>query len=105
MLAKPIWGLPARRRALDYCASEMRRTESPPSSHGGVRDDLRATRLPVCSGPNAQAAGPLQGPDSSHLGKKHGIRPVGFWTMLVRESGNELTHMLPWGSMADRETR
>ena len=37
--------------------------------------------------------------------ERHGIRPVGFWTTLVGESSNELTYMLPWESLADRETR
>ncbi len=37
--------------------------------------------------------------------KKHGIRPVGFWTTLVGKSSNELTYMLAWESLADRETR
>ncbi len=35
----------------------------------------------------------------------HGIRPIGFWTTLVGESSNELTYILPWESLADRETR
>jgi hypothetical protein len=35
----------------------------------------------------------------------HGIRPIGFWTTLVGESNNELTYILPWQSLADRETR
>jgi hypothetical protein len=37
--------------------------------------------------------------------EKHGIRPIGFWTTLVGESSNELTYILPWESLADRETR
>jgi NIPSNAP len=37
--------------------------------------------------------------------EKHGIRPIGFWTMLVGESSNELTYILQWESMADRETK
>ena len=37
--------------------------------------------------------------------EKHGIRPVGFWTTLVGESSNELTYILAWESLADRETR
>ena len=37
--------------------------------------------------------------------KKHGIRPIGFWTTLVGESSNELTYILPWELLADRETR
>jgi len=36
----------------------------------------------------------------------HGIRPVGFWTTTIGESGDyELTYMLSWASLADRETR
>jgi NIPSNAP len=37
--------------------------------------------------------------------EKRGIRPIGFWTTLVGQSSNELTYMLPWESLADRETR
>jgi len=37
--------------------------------------------------------------------EKHGIRPIGFWTTLVGESNNDLTYILPWESLADRETR
>ena len=34
-----------------------------------------------------------------------GIRPIGFWTTLVGKSSNELTYILPWESLADRETK
>ena len=37
--------------------------------------------------------------------EKHGIRPVGFWTTLVGESSNELTYILAWESLADREKK
>jgi hypothetical protein len=37
--------------------------------------------------------------------EKHGIRPIGFWTTLVGNSSNELTYILPWESLADRETK
>jgi hypothetical protein len=37
--------------------------------------------------------------------ESHSIRPIGFWTTLVGESSNELTYILPWESLADRETR
>jgi hypothetical protein len=36
---------------------------------------------------------------------RHGIRPVGFWTTLLGESGNELTYILAWESLADRERK
>lgn len=37
--------------------------------------------------------------------EKHGIRPVGFWTTLIGSSSEELTYMLQWESLADRETK
>jgi hypothetical protein len=35
----------------------------------------------------------------------HGIRALGFWTTLIGESNNELTYILPWESLADREAK
>lgn len=37
--------------------------------------------------------------------EKHGIRQAGFWTTVVGESANDLTYMLAWESMAERETK
>jgi hypothetical protein len=37
--------------------------------------------------------------------QRHGIHPIGFWTTLVGESSNDLTYILQWESLADRETR
>jgi hypothetical protein len=37
--------------------------------------------------------------------EKHGIRQAGFWTTLIGESNQQLTYMLAWDSMADREKR
>jgi hypothetical protein len=34
-----------------------------------------------------------------------GIRQVGFWTTLVGESNAELTYMLAWESLAEREKK
>jgi NIPSNAP len=39
------------------------------------------------------------------LWERHSIRPIGFWMTLVGESSNELSYILPWESLADRETR
>ncbi len=39
------------------------------------------------------------------LWDKHGIRQVGFWTTLIGESNMDLTYMLQWESLADREKR
>ena len=37
------------------------------------------------------------------LWKRHGIRQAGFWTTLIGESNQELTYMLAWDSLAERE--
>ena len=37
--------------------------------------------------------------------EKHGIRQVGFWTTLIGSSNQELTYMLAWESLAERETK
>ncbi len=37
--------------------------------------------------------------------EKHGIRQAGFWTTLIGESNQQLTYMLAWDSLADREKR
>ena len=35
--------------------------------------------------------------------ERHGIRPVGFWTVLVGSSNQDLYYMLEWKDMAERE--
>jgi hypothetical protein len=37
------------------------------------------------------------------LWEKHGIRPVGFWTTTVGESNQDLTYLLEWKDLAERE--
>src|SRR3978361_832715 len=39
------------------------------------------------------------------LWEKHGIRQAGFFTTLIGESNQELTYMLAWESLADREKK
>ena len=39
------------------------------------------------------------------LWEKHGIRQAGFFTTLVGESHQELTYLLAWESLADREKK
>jgi hypothetical protein len=39
------------------------------------------------------------------LWDKHGIRQAGFFTTVVGESSNDLTYMLQWESLAERETK
>lgn len=43
--------------------------------------------------------------DTLRLWDKHGINQAGFWTTAIGESNNDLTYMIRWDSMADRETR
>src|SRR5262245_17492842 len=37
--------------------------------------------------------------------EKHGIRQAGFWTTLIGESNQQLTYLVAWDSMAEREKR
>lgn len=37
--------------------------------------------------------------------ERHGIRQAGFWTTLVGESASDLTYMLVWGSLAERDAK
>ncbi|MEK9921712.1 MAG: NIPSNAP family protein [Alphaproteobacteria bacterium] len=37
--------------------------------------------------------------------ERHGIRPAGFWTVLVGESNQDLYYMLAWESLAEREQK
>ena len=39
------------------------------------------------------------------LWEKHAIRPVGFFTTLIGESNQELTYLLAWDSLAEREKK
>jgi hypothetical protein len=37
------------------------------------------------------------------LWEQHGIRQAGFFTTVIGESNQDLTYILKWGSMAERE--
>ena len=37
--------------------------------------------------------------------QKHGIRQAGFWTTMIGESNQELTYLLAWESLAERERK
>jgi len=39
------------------------------------------------------------------LWEKHGIQQAGFWTTLIGDSNQELTYLLAWESLADREKK
>ena len=39
------------------------------------------------------------------LWKTHGIRQVGFWTVVIGDGNNDLYYLLAWDSLADREKR
>jgi hypothetical protein len=43
--------------------------------------------------------------DTLQLWERHGIQQAGFWTTAIGESNNDLTYMIRWDSMADREAR
>ena len=37
--------------------------------------------------------------------ERHGIRQAGFWTTVIGESNQDLTYMLAWESLAEREAK
>src|ERR1700734_4513863 len=37
--------------------------------------------------------------------EKHGIRQAGFWTTVIGESNLDLTYLLAWESLAEREKK
>jgi len=39
------------------------------------------------------------------LWDKHGIKQVGFWTVAIGESNQDLIYMLEWESLADRDNK
>ena len=39
------------------------------------------------------------------LWEKHAIRQAGFWTTLVGESNQDLTYMLKWETLAERDAK
>jgi hypothetical protein len=43
--------------------------------------------------------------DTLRIWEKHGIHEAGFWTTLVGKSNQDITYMLAWDSLADRQKR
>ena len=41
--------------------------------------------------------------DTLRIWEKHGIRQAGFWTTLGGGSNNDLTYLVAWESLAERE--
>lgn len=39
------------------------------------------------------------------LWKKHGIRQVGFWQVLIGDGSHDIHYLLEWESLAEREQR
>ena len=39
------------------------------------------------------------------LFEKHGIRQLGFWTVAIGESNQDLVYILQWDSLAERDKR
>ena len=43
--------------------------------------------------------------DTLRLFEKHGIKQLGFWTVAIGDSNNDLFSILQWESLADRERK
>lgn len=39
------------------------------------------------------------------LWAKHGIQPIGFWTVLIGKTNQDLYYLLQWESLAEREKK
>jgi hypothetical protein len=39
------------------------------------------------------------------LWEKHGIRQAGFWTTMIGESNHDLTYLVAWDSLAERQEK
>ena len=39
------------------------------------------------------------------LWERHGIRQAGFWTTVIGPASNDLTYLIAWESMAERERK
>jgi NIPSNAP protein len=37
--------------------------------------------------------------------ERHGIRPVGFWTVVIGNGSNDLYYMLEWKDLGEREAK
>ncbi len=37
--------------------------------------------------------------------EKHGIKPAGFWTVLIGDGNHDLHYLIAWESLADREKK
>jgi NIPSNAP len=37
--------------------------------------------------------------------ERHGIRQAGFWTTMVGDSNNQLTYLIAWESLAERDRK
>jgi hypothetical protein len=42
---------------------------------------------------------------TTKIWEKHGIKPAGFWTVLVGEGNHDLHYLIAWESLADREKK
>src|SRR5271170_5019047 len=43
--------------------------------------------------------------DTLRLFEKHGIKQLGFWTVAIGESNQDLIYILEWESLAERDKR
>ena len=66
--------------------------------------DLRIADLPLRPGRKPALLSRFEN-ETLRIWEKHGIRQAGFWTTLIGKSSQEITYMLAWDSIAEREKR
>ena len=71
----------------------------------GNLDDLRNARLSHACRAGCRLCSSASRTLTLKLWDKHGIKQAGFWTTLIGDSNQELTYLLAWESLADREKK
>jgi NIPSNAP len=66
--------------------------------------DLRIAHLPLRAGPHAGAVVAVRERDAADLGEARHT-PGRFWTTLVGKSSQQISYILAWDGMAEREKR
>ena len=91
---------PMRKDAL--CRASRQPNIAAPSS--GDRHDLRVSHLPCLPGRLPALLKRFE-TATIKIWEKHGIKPAGFWTVLIGDGNHDLYYFIAWELLADREKK
>jgi|SRR5208283_307506 len=97
--------VPASRHAASAAAGPGHSAQNPPSPTRKGHPMIYELRKYRCVPGRLPAVLSRFQNHTLRIWEKHGIRQAGFWTTLVGESSQQLTYMLAWDSLAEREKR